>query len=283
MNPTPWQPQLQALTEANLSDLYRAFGIRQGWRQLARHALRLPALSFAKEIYAFDDSIAQLGLQEAAFRLYQQHAGTLHHHGAQFKRTGPLLILMNHPGLSDILALLSVLDRSDIRIVAAERPLLRALPNMSRHIIYLSSDLQLRPSSIRETRRHLMQEGCLILFARGAIETDPQLDVKAALASTQDWFTSLRVFSSLHPELSMQTAIISGVRHPASLQSPLLRIHRNDKERDWLAATLQLMLKRYRNHPVHIQIAPVATDAEQVLRDARTFIQQVPALSKIPA
>ena len=39
---------------------------------------------------------------------------------------GPLLIVSNHPGAADILALAAALPRKDIKFVAQDRPMFRA-------------------------------------------------------------------------------------------------------------------------------------------------------------
>lgn len=260
------------MTQANLKDLHRAFKVSADWQPYFNFFFQFSARRFAKELLEFDNNIATLGLQQAAQKLLKRHAGALQHHGAALAKTGPLLIACNHPGLSDILVLLSILEREDIRIIAAEKGLLRALPNLCRHLIFLGEKLQLRPSSIREAKAHFGRGGCIILFAKGAIESDPLIDRQAALEGLKGWQESLEVFSSLHSGMLLQSAIIKGVRHPATFYHPLLRLQRDPKERDWLAATLQLMLKRYHQHPVEIHTSGVLLKAEDVLNEARALL-----------
>ena len=223
----------------------------------------------ARELLEFDVDIAQIGLQKAAQKLLKNHAGVVQHKGLAIPQNGPLLIAINHPGLSDILVLLSILERKDVRMIAAERSLLRALPNLCNHLIFLGDKLQLRLSSIREAKAHFNRGGCMILFAKGSIESDPLIDSQAALKSLESWKESLSVFSSLHPEVGLQAAIVKGIRHPATFYHPLLRLQRDPKERDWLAATLQLMLKRYRQNPVEIHSSEVVNTVEHLIGEAR--------------
>jgi hypothetical protein len=263
---------LESLTTANLADLYRAFKVSPRWQPLFRVFFQTSAKGLAKELLRFDADIAQIGLQKAAQKLLQNHAGVVHHKGVAIPKTGPLLIAINHPGLSDVLVLLSLLDRKDIRIIAAERSLLRALPNLCNHLIFLGDKLQLRLSSIREAKAHFNRGGCIVLFAKGSIESDPLIDSKVALESLEGWKESLNVFASLHPEVRLQAAIVKGVRHPVTFQNPLLRLQRDPKERDWLAATLQLMLKRYRQNPVEIYTSPLANQVENLIEEAREIV-----------
>ncbi len=222
----------------------------------------------ARELLEFDADISQIGLQKAAQKLLKNHAGQVQHKGLTIPKTGPLLIAINHPGLADVLVLLSILERKDIRIIAAERSLLRALPNLCNHLIFLGDKLQLRLSSIREAKAHFNRGGCIILFAKGSIESDPLIDKQAALESLEGWKESLNVFASLHPEVRLQAAIVKGIRHPATFHHPLLCLQRDPKERDWLAATLQLILKRYRQNPVEIYSSEVVSSVEGLIGEA---------------
>lgn len=269
----PYADNFRVITETNLSDLYRAFGVKERWQKLAKQFFKASAVGFAREVLTFDQNVALLGLQEASKAMLASYAGSLSYHGEAFVNEGPLLIALNHPGLTDILVLLSSLGRNDIRIIAAERKLLRALPHISQKLIYLGEKSGLRRSSIREARDHLGAGGCLILYARGAIEADPLIDPVAAQNSLPDWLPGLQVFSGLVEQTLMQAVIVKGVRHPESLKHPLLKLRRDPKERDWLAATLQLMLKRYHQYPVQIHVAKPTDSAELCIEQAGAMIQ----------
>src|SRR5207245_5961918 len=53
---------------------------------------------------------------------------------------GPLLVVANHPGLCDAVALLAALGREDAWIVAANYPFLRAMRLASRRFLFVSDD-----------------------------------------------------------------------------------------------------------------------------------------------
>ena len=242
------------------------------WQPFFRVFFQASARGLARELLEFDHNIAHIGLQKAAQKILKIILDWCSTRAWTIPKTGPLLISINHPGLADILVLLSILDRPDVRIIAAERSLLRALPNLCNHLIFLGDKLQLRLSSIREAKAHFNRGGCMILFAKGSIESDPLIDSKAALESLEGWKESLNVFASLHPEVRLQAAIVKGIRHPATFNNPLLRLQRDPKERDWLAATLQLMLKRYRQNPVEIHTSGLVNRAEDLIGEARGLI-----------
>ncbi|MCA9838339.1 MAG: hypothetical protein KC422_15590 [Trueperaceae bacterium] len=265
---------LNLLLDANLNDLYRAFAIPQAWRPLAKWIFLVPARRLAQRLIRFDNDIARVGLKEAA-KSFLVYLGTeVKIEGSVLQNSGPLILAINHPGLADILAVLGFLDRADIKIIAAERPLLRALPNLAQSLIFLTEASQLRPSNIREAKRHLEQKGCILLFPKGAIEPDPLLHPRDAMDCVTKWASSLGIFSTLHRETQMQAAILKGIRHPKSFSHPLVRLRRDPKEKDWLAATLQLLLKRYQNQAITLSLSPAYDQVEDVLEAAKAIIRQ---------
>ena len=265
------QSRLELLIEANLADVYRAFAVSERWQTLVRPVFYKAARQLAKRMLVFDEQIAQLGLQMAARQLLSYYCSEVSVEGSAFVAQGKLLIAVNHPGLTDILVLLSQLSRDDVRIIAAERRLLRALPNLSKHLIFLSATSLLRMSTIKEVKKHLDGKGCLILFPKGAIEADPLISAADAIQTVDGWLPSLKTFATLSGPLSLQAAIVKGVRHPGSFKHPLLYLRRDPKERDWLAATLQLLLKRYQVQP-ELHISAPYTDIQDLCKEAKRLM-----------
>src|SRR5437870_10212310 len=62
---------------------------------------------------------------------------------------GPLLVVANHPGLSDAMALLAALGREDAWIVTANYPFLRAMRLASRRFLFVSDGRADRLSDFR--------------------------------------------------------------------------------------------------------------------------------------
>lgn len=166
---------------------------------------------------------------------------------------GPVLVVSNHPGLADSLSLFAAIPRKDLRVVAAERAFLAALPHTSRHLIPVS-DHSGGPSglgSLRSASRHLRRGGALLVFPKGGIEPDPA-SMPGAEASLEDWRRSLDLFVRLTPGATVAPAIVSGVISPAALASPITRIRRLPEDRHWLAASLQMLVPALRS--VHTEI-----------------------------
>jgi hypothetical protein len=159
--------------------------------------------------------------------------------------SGPLLVLSNHPGMTDTLALFTSLPRPDLRIVAAERPFLNALANVSRHLIYVPDDASRRMGVVRKAVGHLRGGGTVLTFPAGEIEPDPAC-MPGAVESLKSWSESVAVFARLVPETRVVVAIVSGVIWPASLSHPLTRLRKERKARERIAATLQVLVQTLR-------------------------------------
>jgi hypothetical protein len=126
--------QIEALSRIGADDIIEALGLgelRSG-RGLVKQLCMWPARRIARRLAACDRALGEQGLSEGAVWIVQRFAGRLEVAGQeQLPTEGPLLIVANHPGLTDVAALCASLPRSDVRIVAAEYPLLRALHRTS--------------------------------------------------------------------------------------------------------------------------------------------------------
>lgn len=268
--PPPLPPELLL---ANARDLYRALGVapQSVWGLGLRPLVYGLARRFSARLLAFDADIAARGLQAAA-------RGLLEHYTTSplpictghdcLPRTGPLLITANHPGLTDALALLASVPRADITIIAAERPLLAALPHLRRHLGIV--DEHHRSAALRRTIRHLQAGRCVLLFPAGRIEPDPARDIAGAVASLEHWSRSATLLAQAVPGLQVHTAVVGNVIHPKVHRHPLARI--NPQDRAWLEASLQVLLPRYHNVPVRVAYAAVP-DTRNLTAVSRALMQ----------
>ena len=79
-------------------------------------------------------------------------------------------MVANHPGGADSMAAMASLKRDDQHLLVNERPMLRAMPNASRHLIYID---EASPTKFDIMRRviNLLQNGeSVIIFPRGNLE-----------------------------------------------------------------------------------------------------------------
>ena len=259
----------ERLLKINVDDLLEAWGlvrVRLG-RRLLRKLARPPSAEFARQMCRFDDVVGAQGLQAGGTMLCRRYTGGVRAAGlGQVPPEGPLLVLANHPGLCDTLALFASIPRHDLRVIAVDRPFLRALLHTSRYLELLPDDLEGRVGVTRVVARHLREGGAALTFPAGKIEPDP-LALPGAVESLASWSESIGAFTRLVPQASIVVAMVGGVYDPAVLRHPLTRLRRRRADRELLAAALQLARRRYQKHPIDVAFAPPLSAATLLALD----------------
>lgn len=232
---------LAALTEINLDDLVAAFG----WQDRPRLARVLramfagPARKFARQMLDFDNAVGRMGLVEAARQAQRRYVRSLRIFSDPLP-AGPFLALSNHPGAVDTLALFSALKRPDLKIIAVDRPFLKALFNVSQRLYYVTDDPGARMALVRQVSGHLRSGGAALTFPAGEIEPDPNV-YPGALESLSNWTDSVGVFLRMAPETAILPVLVRGVIWEKTAGHPLTRLKKTRDEREKLAAAFQLL------------------------------------------
>lgn len=249
MSPT-MPPLVEVLTELNVVDLLDAAGLLR-WRGTPLcHVLRPAARRFARTACDFDTRVGEHGLsQGSAWLMGQMTSGLVTSGLAHVPPEGPVVILSNHPGMTDTVALFtSLASRADLRVIASDRPFLRALPNVSRKLIFLPGEGAGQMVAMRTAARHLQDGGALLTFPAGDIEPDPAaFGPQRAAASLASWSSSYSLFARLVPATRFVPALVSHVVSPQAQRHPLTLLRRTARDREKLAAALQVALPRYRD------------------------------------
>ncbi len=270
--------QLDALTNVNIDDMLRGVGLEHARRGtgLLRGLLRGRAQHFARKIIYYDDLVGARGLAAGGAWAVAQFAERLHvMDQVQVPRSGAALIVANHPGLCDTMALFAAIDRPDLLIVAAWRPFLHALPHTSRHLLYVDDTQRSRVAAARAAARHLRGGGAVLTFPGGQIEPDPAAQGGAA-AALDRWGNSVAAFARLAPNAVVVPTIVSGVVSPAALRHPLTRIRRQPNDRQWLAGLLQLQLRSLQHVVVRVHFGQPLAATQPNMDDAvRTQAQRL--------
>lgn len=279
--------QIETLTRVCVDDLLDAFGlggVRRG-RNTLKLLSRIPARRLARQVATYDDVVGESGLSAGGLWALERMARRVEVEGREnVAPEGPLLVVANHPGLADALALFAATPRADLRVVAAERPFLEALPNTSRHLIPVSEAFPGRSGAVRVAARHMRDGGAVLTFPGGRIEPDPAV-LPGATGALDRWSGSLDLFARLVPGLTVVPAVVSGVLSPAALRNPLTLLRRREKDRQWLAATIQMLTPALRNvttkvvygRPIRDEALPKGTVREDVLEEARRLIERCEA------
>jgi hypothetical protein len=283
--PAPGRPErVEVLTQVCVDELLDAFGlggVRRG-RRLLELIPRVPARRLARQVATYDEVVGESGLAAGGAWALGRMARHVAVEGREnVPPEGPLLLVANHPGLADALALFAAVPRRGLRVVAAERPFLAALPNTSRYLIPVSeTSPRKRFEAVRTVTRHLKRGGAVLTFPGGKIEPDPAV-LPGAVEALERWSESLDLFARLVPDLTVVPAVVSGVLSPTALRNPLIFVRRRPRDREWLAASIQMLTPTLRNvtttvafgRPVRVEGVPDRTVREVVLEEARRLIE----------
>jgi hypothetical protein len=234
---------LSALTDINLDDLVAAFG----WQKypmpsnLLRRIFYAPAHKFAAQMLDFDRLIGEDSLPKAAQCSLYHFIHDLEIFGHEALPTsGPLLFLSNHPGMTDTLCLFAAIARPDLHVFALDRPFLQSLPNMSKQLFYLKDDPGQRSYAVKHAATHLRGGGAMLTFPAGTIEPDPDV-YSGALESLGIWTDSAGVLMRLAPETKIVPVLVRRVLWDKAVKNPLTLIRANEKDRERLGTSLQLL------------------------------------------
>lgn len=280
------EDQIETLTRICVEDLLSAFGLsglRRG-RHLLERISRIPALRVARQIATYDQIVGESGLSVGgAWALEQmvRHADIEDRERVPAK--GPVLLLSNHPGLADAVALFSSIPRPDLRVVAAKWSLLDALPNTSRHLIKVAKDSSNRLGVLRSVARHLKGGGAVLNFPAGRMEPDPAV-LPGAVEALECWSPSVDLFARLVPDLTIVPVAVGGVFSRIALHNPLIYLRHRKEDRWWLASNLQMLAPALRNVTMSVRFGHAVSTAhaedaisQRVLAEMRQLIEQCAA------
>lgn len=243
--------EFDRLVEINLGDIYESLGVKRS--AVLDAVFRWPARRFARQMFEFDRRVGVDGLRSAAAWAARQFAGAITVVGAEnIPASGPVLIVSNHPGLSDTIDLFASIPRDDLRIVAAHRPFLVALTNLTEKLVFVQQDAGARMGAFRSVIQELKAGRAVLTFPAGKIEPDPGIRRDDARASLSGWIESTGLLARLMPEMRIVPAIVSGVFSPAAYRNPLALRKPELAQRERMAAMMQVMWPGYQNSPVRL-------------------------------
>ncbi len=282
---------VDTLTQINLDDLISSFGWqnRPFLARLLRWFFTSPPKAFAHQMVEFDAFVGEHALPHASRLTLGHYVDSLQVYGRERIPQGAFLALSNHPGMSDTLSLFASLNRTDLKIIALNRPFLNALPNTSKQLFYLRDDPGSRMTLIRCVIAHLRHGGAALTFPAGHIEPDPDVH-QGAVESLCAWTDSVGMFIRMASETPVLPILVRGVIRRKTASHPLTYLRKAREERERLAAALQLLahvMLKQKDVDVRVQIGhpiyarDLGTTQTQVIHQAvlaemREMIQNVP-------
>ena len=277
------EDRLERLTQVCVDDLISAFGLGEvsHGRAVMQSISRIPARRLARQILTYDRIVGESGLGTGGAWALKRLSRNTSIEGQEYvPRDGPLLLVSNHPGLADAVALFAATPRNDLRVIAADRPFLEALPNTSRYLLTVRETSAGRSGVARAAARHLRGGGAVLTFPGGSIEPDPAV-LPGAVEALDRWSSSADLFARLTPGLAVVPVAVSGVISPSSLRNPLIHLRRRRRDREWLAATLQVLIPALRDVEARVEFGPpISAEPGAAVGDA--VIEEMRRLMEIP-
>lgn len=248
--------QAAVFREKVIYEIFYALGLSRGglagW--LLRPLFRPAADRFGWIAARADGEVPSSGLSGGARRILPDLGLRPAVRGAdRLPREGPLVLVANHPGGFDSVAILSCVPRRDMKVFISDVPFTRAFPSARDYFIYVPKDAGGRQESLRASIDHLKGGGSLLVFAHGDVEPDPELGPGAG-AAIRDWSRSVEIMLRRVPEAWLQVAIASGVLMAKFMRSPLVRIRKTAARRQKLAEVLQICQQMLFPKSVHIDV-----------------------------
>jgi 1-acyl-sn-glycerol-3-phosphate acyltransferase len=247
--------------EKIVGEICYALGLRRDGlaRRLLAPVFRLPAGRFGRIAALADIEAERSGISGAARRILRDLSLAPTARGTEnIPVDGPLLVVSNHPGAYDSVAILSCIPRRDIKVFISDVGFTRAFSAARGYFIYVPKVAAGRTAALRESLEYLRSGGALLIFAHGEVEPDPELSPGADEA-LGDWSRSIDIMLRQVPETWLQVAIASGVLMPKFLRHPLVRIRKTAPRRQKLAEVLQIcqqmLFPRSVRTDVHISFA----------------------------
>lgn len=237
------QRQIDQMRERITDEIFLALGLRKDGipRRLFGRLFYLPTSRFVHMFAEADAAVESEGLPGGCrvvmegFRVKLEVNGVEHLAGE-----GPLMILSNHPGAYDSVAIGSLVERKDFRFIVYEIPFYRTLPNISSRLIYVPKDTSGRMLALRTAIQHLQEGGALLQFGAGTIEPDPAVQ-PGAIEWLSRWSSSVEIMLRKAPETRVVLTIASGVLLKRFFNHPLAAIRRHPVARRRVAEFMQVL------------------------------------------
>jgi hypothetical protein len=245
-------------------------------RALVRAGFFSVSMPLGRLLARFDRRIDAMGVSRAAEAALTDLRSTIAREGPAPPARGPLVVVSNHPGSYDTLSLLAAVGRDDVAIVASDRAFLRALPGLSRHLIYVpdrpGADALARASGLRRALRHVRGGGAIVHFGAGKIEPDPRFPRPRGEPWLGPWLpgTGLLVRGAALAAGWIVPAITRGVHSPRAKRALVTRLAER-RGVTTVAALLQIAIPYYGRVEATVRFgdAEPARDLAGLADDAR--------------
>jgi 1-acyl-sn-glycerol-3-phosphate acyltransferase len=234
---------VSTVQSAITDEIFYAFGFKHRGvlRQSLGWAFGLPTRRFARMMVAVDDAVAEGGAPAGCQVMMDALNVQITARGLEnIPPSGPVLILANHPGAYDSMAIGSRLPRKDLNAVVSATRLYGALPHVRPKLLFVSKKPSEDMATLRGAIDRLNQGESLLQFGSGRIEPDPATDPVGDDVFAR-WSSSLEILLRKVPGLAVVPTIASGVLLKRFRDSILTRFRKKDMDRRRLAEFIQVI------------------------------------------
>jgi 1-acyl-sn-glycerol-3-phosphate acyltransferase len=223
-------------------------------RRIFGPLFRRPAGRLGRIAARADEAAVTSGISGAARRILPDLSLRVSARGTEAIPTdGPLLIVANHPGGLDSVAVLASIPRNDMNVVISDVPFTRAFGAAGRYFVFAPPGPAGRAAALRAAIDRLRAGEALLIFPHGDVEPDPEIG-PGSPESIGNWSRSLEIMLRKAPGTRLMVAIASGALAPRFARNPLVRIRRSAPRRQKLAEVLQFIRQVTRPGSVRLDI-----------------------------
>lgn len=216
----------RALAALSVSEIVDAAGAR-GAPRIARTIVSMlatvPSARLGRSLARFDADVATVGVGASATSLLRRFGAAVDVHGALPPR-GAVLVVTNHPGAYDSIAMLAAAGRDDVALVAAERTFLAAMPRFREHLVFVADGVMGRMAGLRRALAWLGAGRVLVQYGAGAIEPDARF-ARPGADVLGEWSPGTGVLAAHAAKLgaAIVPALVSGVHSRRAMALPGIR------------------------------------------------------------
>jgi len=241
-------------------DLVSLAGAKNSWwaRQFLQIGLSRQVRQFADNMAVFNAQLVSDGLMAASIEICARYSGKIAAQGLEnIPADGPVLLVSNHPGMFDTLAIYATLPRQEIRAIARPQPILGLLSSLAPNLLMLPDEGPGRSGGLREVLRYLRNGAPLLIFPAGHLEPEPVLIGRHEPGSAfpaepfVPWSagvgTLVRMAARQGIPLKVVPTSIVGALSVSTWQwfGPLIRSRKTLRAREDLVAVLQVAFPRF--------------------------------------